>query len=122
MGDLDLVLIDTAGRSPRDEVQIQELRSLLAEARPDEVLLALSSVCQSAALSQAARRFAEVGVTGLVLTKLDEVETHGHWLPLVCQWHWPVRYLACGQHVPRDLVWMDRRRLVKVFLGMESVQ
>lgn len=119
--DLDLVLIDTAGRSPRDEVQIQELRSLLAEARPDEVLLAMSSVCQAAALTQAARRFAEVGVTGLVLTKLDEVETHGHWLPLVCQWHWPVRYLACGQHVPRDLLWMDRKKLVRTLLGMETV-
>ena len=41
MADLDLILMDTAGRSPRDEVKIQELKSMLAEAEPDEVHLVL---------------------------------------------------------------------------------
>ena len=44
LGDVDLVLIDTAGRSPRDEVKIRELADFLAEARPDEVHLVLSAV------------------------------------------------------------------------------
>ncbi len=39
---LDLILIDTAGRSPRDELKIQELKSLLNEAQVDEVHLVLS--------------------------------------------------------------------------------
>ena len=43
MSHLDLVLMDTAGRSPRDEVRIQELKSMLSEAEPDEVHLVLSS-------------------------------------------------------------------------------
>ena len=43
MRNLDLVLMDTAGRSPRDEIKIQELRSLLAEAEADEVHLVLSA-------------------------------------------------------------------------------
>ena len=37
MDDLDLILLDTAGRSPKDEVKIQELRSFLTEAGADEV-------------------------------------------------------------------------------------
>ena len=44
MDDLDLVLMDTAGRSPKDEVKIQELRAFLTEAGADEVHLVLSSV------------------------------------------------------------------------------
>ena len=43
MRDFDLVLMDTAGRSPRDEVRIRELRSMLAEAGPHEVHLVLSA-------------------------------------------------------------------------------
>ena len=43
MRSLDLVLMDTAGRSPRDEVNIQELKSILAEAKPAEVHLVLSA-------------------------------------------------------------------------------
>ena len=47
MGDLDLILMDTAGRSPKDEVKIQELKSMLAEAAADEVHLVLSSTSGS---------------------------------------------------------------------------
>ena len=44
MENLDLILLDTAGRSPKDEVRIQELRAFLTEADADEVHLVLSSV------------------------------------------------------------------------------
>ena len=45
---LDLVLMDTAGRSPRDEIKIQELKAFLTEAAADEVHLVLSSVAGAA--------------------------------------------------------------------------
>ena len=41
MDNLDLILLDTAGRSPKDEVRIQELRAFLTEADADEVHLVL---------------------------------------------------------------------------------
>ena len=56
-GDVDLVLIDTAGRSPRDEVKIRELAAFLAEARPDEVHLVLSAVAGERSLRAAVERF-----------------------------------------------------------------
>ena len=58
MSDLDLVLMDTAGRSPRDEVRIQELKSMLAEAKPDEVHLVVSAVASARSLSKTAEQFA----------------------------------------------------------------
>ena len=48
MSHLDLILLDTAGRSPKDEVRIQELRAFLGEAAADEVHLVLSSVASRA--------------------------------------------------------------------------
>ena len=57
MSHLDLVLMDTAGRSPRDEVKIQELKSMLAEAEPDEVHLVLSSTAGAKSLIATAERF-----------------------------------------------------------------
>ena len=60
LGDVDLVLIDTAGRSPRDEVKIRELADFLAEARPDEVHLVLSAVAGERSLRAAVERFAVV--------------------------------------------------------------
>ena len=63
MGHLDLVLMDTAGRSPRDEVKIQELKSMLSEAEPDEVHLVLSSTAGAKSLIGTAEKFADVGTT-----------------------------------------------------------
>ncbi len=83
MSHLDLVLMDTAGRSPRDEVKIQELKSMLAEAEPDEVHLVLSSTAGAKSLINTAERFADVGTTALLLTKLDEAHSLGHLVSLV---------------------------------------
>ena len=89
---LDLVLMDTAGRSPRDEIRIQELKTMLAEASPDEVHLVLSSVANPATLKQAAERFIDVGANRLLMTKLDEAAGIGG-IPTLGQDVWPAREL-----------------------------
>ena len=121
MADLDLILMDTAGRSPRDEVQIQELKSMLAEATPDEVHLVLSSVASAKSLSKTAQQFAGVGTTALVLTKLDEAASLGNLLPLVRSCRLPLSYLTHGQKVPDDIAPADSGRLAKIILGLEPI-
>ena len=59
LGAVDLVFIDTAGRSPRDEVKIRELAEFLLQARPDEVHLVLSAVAGQRSLRAAVERFAD---------------------------------------------------------------
>ena len=120
MRHLDLVLMDTAGRSPRDEVKIQELRAVLAEAEADDVLLVLSTTAGVKSLTATAERFAEVGTTGLLLTKLDEATSLGHLLALVRQCRLPVSYMTDGQNVPDDIQVADRRRLAYLMLGIEK--
>jgi flagellar biosynthesis protein FlhF len=118
--DFDLVLMDTAGRSPRDEVKIQELKTMLAEAQADEVHLVLSCVASTASLRKSAERFAEVGATALVLTKLDEATGLGNLLPLVRSCRLPLSYVTNGQNVPDDIAASDRRKLARIVLGMEA--
>ncbi len=118
---LDLVLLDTAGRSPRDEVKIQELKSMLAEAQADEIHLVLSSVASTASLQKAAERFADVGVTALLLTKLDEATGLGNLLPLVRSCELPLSYLTNGQNVPDDIEPADSKKLTRTILGMERI-
>lgn len=110
---LDLVLIDTAGRSPSDELKIQELKSFLAEAGAHEAHLVLSSVASAATLERAARQFAPCGVSGLTLTKLDEAGGLGNLLPLLRASRLPLRYLTDGQNVPDDIQPADASKLVE---------
>jgi flagellar biosynthesis protein FlhF len=121
MADLDLILMDTAGRSPRDEVKIQELKSLLGEAAPDEVHLVLSSVASAASLVKTAEQFAAVGTTSLVLTKLDEAASLGNLLTLVRGSGLPLSYLTHGQNVPDDIAAADSRKLARAILGLEGI-
>jgi flagellar biosynthesis protein FlhF len=119
MSDLELVLMDTAGRSPRDEVKIQELKSMLSEAAADEVHLVLSGTAGAASLVRTAEQFAAVGTTTLVLTKLDEVSGLGNLLPLLRSCKLPLSYVTNGQNVPDDIEPADSRRLARMVLGME---
>jgi flagellar biosynthesis protein FlhF len=121
LGDVDVVLIDTAGRSPRDEVKIRELADFLNEARPDEVHLVLSAVAGERSLRSAVERFAVVRADRLILTKLDEADGLGGVLAVIGQANRPVSYLTTGQAVPDDIEPADRRRLARLILGHEDV-
>jgi flagellar biosynthesis protein FlhF len=120
MNHLDLVLMDTAGRSPRDEVKIQELKSMLSEAQPDEVHLVLSSTAGAKSLISTAERFADVGTTALLLTKLDEAHSLGHLVSLVRSVPLPVSYLTDGQNVPDDIQVARAGAMAGMLLGLEK--
>jgi flagellar biosynthesis protein FlhF len=119
MSDLEIVLMDTAGRSPRDEVKIQELRTMLVEAKADEVHLVLSAVGSAGGLKRTAEQFGPAGATALVLTKLDEATSLGNVLPLLRASKLPLSYVTDGQNVPDDIEAADQRRLARMLLGME---
>jgi len=120
MAGMDLVLIDTAGRSPKDEIRLQELKAFISEASADEVHLVLSSVAASRTLQQTAERFAAVGTTALIITKLDEATGLGNLLPVLRLSRMPVSYLTNGQNVPDDIEIADSPRLAKLILGLEN--
>lgn len=117
LGGMDLVLIDTAGRSPRDELKIQELQGFLAEADVDQVHLVLSLVASAASLEQAAVKFRSVGVTSLLLTKLDEAAGAGAILSAAKRIQLPISYLTTGQDVPDDIEAASTSRLARLVLG-----
>ena len=120
LADLDLILMDTAGRSPRDEVKLQELKAMFAEAAPDEVHLVLSATCGAANLLSMTRQFAEVGVTSLLLTKMDEAHGLGNLLPLVRESRVPLSYLTNGQNVPDDIEIAEANRLSRMMIALEN--
>ena len=117
LSNLDLVLLDTAGRSPQDESRLQELGTILEAAEADEVQLVLSSVASESQLRQAARRFARVGVTSLLVTKLDEAAALGAVFTLLRETGLPLSYVTNGQNVPDDMEVADRKKLARRILA-----
>ena len=116
LSELDIVLIDTAGRSPHDGLQLQELKSMLTEAKADEIQLVLSSVANARHLTRSVDHFRTIGPTALLLTKLDEAISYGHLLPILCTSDLPVSYTTHGQNVPDDIQPADPTRLIESIL------
>lgn len=118
---LDLILIDTAGRSPRDDLQIQELKRLLAEASVDEVHLVLSMTSNLRNLIASVEKFAFANATSLILTKLDEAAALGSLLELTREVSLPISYLTTGQDVPSDIEPANTDRIARLILGRDSI-
>lgn len=107
LGDVDLVLIDTAGRSPRSDVRIDQLVDLLRAAQPDETHLVLSATSSASAVETALDGFAHARPTAAILTKLDEAShTAGVLSSITASDQFagiPVSYVTNGQQVPDDI-------------------
>jgi len=120
LGDVDLVLIDTAGRSPRSDARIDQLVELLRSAQPDETHLVLSATSSASVIQTALRGFAPVRPTSAILTKLDETpHTAAVLSAIVASDHFPgvpVSYLTHGQQVPDDIAMADAEPLLSRLL------
>ncbi len=115
MRNLDLILMDTAGRGAKEELKIQELKTFIDEAKADEVQLVLSGTSASRSLCLAAQTFAQTGITSLIMTKLDEVLGLGNLLPLLRNSNLP--YITNGQSVPEDFEVANALTLAHLALG-----
>ena len=103
MQDRDIVLVDTAGRSPREELRIQELRSFLAEGAVNEVHLVLSLLSSPRSLQLVSEKFATVQPTHLLMSKLDEAPVLGGIYSTARRIGLPLSYFTTGQDVPDDI-------------------
>jgi flagellar biosynthesis protein FlhF len=116
MKDCEFILIDTAGRSPRDEMKLNELKGLLAVASPDEVHLVLSATASQETVQMAITKFSEVRVDKILFTKLDEAAHVGVVLNVVRKLNKGLSYVTTGQDVPDDIEVGRGRRLAQMIL------
>jgi flagellar biosynthesis protein FlhF len=96
------LLLDTAGRSPNDEIS-REMFRVLAGRPGVRTHLVLSAGTPVAAARRAFERFGDAQPSRLVVTKLDEVESLGPLVSLIRDYGLPVSYFGTGQNVPEDL-------------------
>ncbi len=117
MADQDLILIDTAGRSHKDEMRIAELGRFLAAARPDQVHLVLSSTSTERAIRETITNFSVLRPQHLILTKLDEAVGFGVILNVLRSVDLRLSYLTNGQSVPADIEPATPRRVAQLILA-----
>jgi flagellar biosynthesis protein FlhF len=99
----EVVFVDTAGRSQRNQEHMEDLRKFLDVLRPDEVHLVLSASTKDSDLLDTIRRYKNMSVNRLLFTKIDETVRLGNVLNVVSESGIPVSYFTMGQSVPDDI-------------------
>ena len=116
MKSCDLVLVDTAGRNPKDN---QAVAQMADELSPDLVptrMLCVAAGTNPRTLAEVLRAFKPVGVSELTITKMDECVGHGSMLNAHLRTGHPLTYYTTGQRVPEDIEAASAERLVRLVL------
>jgi flagellar biosynthesis protein FlhF len=123
MSHYEFLLIDTAGRSPKDTLKLNELKCFLDAAGPngpDEVHLVLSSTASQPCVDLAVARFSQVRADKIIFTKLDEAAHVGVILNVIRKVNKSLSYVTTGQNVPNDIEVGKGRELARRILGTDA--
>lgn len=114
---LDYVIIDTAGRLHIDEQLMDELKQIREVAQPDEILLVVDSMTGQDAVNVAESFNEQLGLTGVVLTKLDGDTRGGAAISVKAVTGCPIKFAAMGEKIDA-LEPFHPERMASRILGM----
>lgn len=117
---LDVVIIDTAGRLHIDETLMQELKDIRALKEPDEIFLVVDAMTGQDAVNVANNFNEAVGITGVVLTKLDGDTRGGAALSIRAVTEKPIKFVGMGEKMDA-LEPFHPERMASRILGMGDV-
>jgi fused signal recognition particle receptor len=122
---VDVLLIDTAGRLQNKSALMDELAKVVRVLRkldpsaPHETLLVLDATVGRNALSQVEAFDRIAGVTGVVMTKLDGTARGGVLVPVAEASHAPIKLIGVGEQI-EDLQPFDARAFARSLVGLET--
>lgn len=117
---LDYVLLDTAGRLHIDDALMAELERIKAAVKPQEILLVVDAMTGQDAVNVAKTFHEKLGLTGLILTKLDSDTRGGAALSIKAVTGAPVKFAGLGEKLDQFEVFHPDRIASRI-LGMGDV-
>ena len=116
----DMVIIDTAGRLHIDEALMQELKNVKSAVEPDEILLVVDAMTGQDAVNAAKSFDDALGITGVILTKLDGDTRGGAALSIRAVTGKPIKFAGTGEKLD-NLEAFHPDRMASRILGMGDV-
>ena len=116
----DVVIIDTAGRLHIDETLMKELQNLKEFAKPNEILLVVDSMTGQDAVTVSESFNEQLGINGVILTKLDGDTRGGAALSVKTVTGKPIKFVGTGEKM-NDIEVFHPDRMAQRILGMGDV-
>ncbi|MCE3232091.1 MAG: signal recognition particle protein [Rickettsiaceae bacterium] len=120
LGGYDVVILDTAGRLHIDEELMQELQKVKEIAKPVETLLVADSLTGQDAVNIASQFNEKVGITGIILTRIDGDGRGGAALSMRAVTGCPIKFMGVGERIS-EFEAFHPNRIASRILGMGDV-
>lgn len=121
MEHLDVVLIDTTGRSSKNTMQLSELRAFVKKANPDIISMVVSSTTKNRDLETILDGYRELCYDNIIVTKLDETTAYGGLYNISKKADVPFSYITVGQNVPHDIKIPTKDDILSLIFKEESL-
>ncbi len=115
--DKDIIFIDTAGRSHKNNEQINELNLLLEQINDCERYLVLSMTTKYKDLMNIINTYSMASEYSIIFTKADETSTKGNILNICYLTGKSLSYISNGQNVPEDIELVKPEKIARALLG-----
>ena len=119
--DLKVRIIDTSGRDSLNQELIDEITEIKKKFQPKEVLLVMDATIGQQAGPQAKAINDAVGITGVIITKMDGTGKGGGALSAVADIHAPVYFIGTGEHMD-DLEVFNAKKFLSRLLGLGDLE
>ena len=119
--DLKVKIIDTSGRDSLNQELIDEITEIKKKFQPKEVLLVMDATIGQQAGPQAKAIDDAVGITGVIITKMDGTGKGGGALSAVADIHAPVYFIGTGEHM-NDLEVFNAKKFLSRLLGLGDLE
>ena len=113
----DYIFFDTAGRSHKNEKNMEEIKELLKEIDNPEIYLVVSSTSNFEDIENIINTYSKFSKFNLIFTKIDETDTIGTILNIAHYGKNKIAYVTVGQNVPSDIEKFSGEKIAKVLLG-----
>lgn len=116
----DVVLLDTAGRLQIDEILMQELKEIKSNVKPHEIMLVVDSMIGQEAVNIASKFNEDLGIDGVILTKLDGDSRGGAAISVKKVTGKPIKFIGTGEKL-NEIEEFHPDRMASRILGMGDV-
>ncbi|MCH7962696.1 MAG: flagellar biosynthesis protein FlhF [Bacteroidetes bacterium] len=110
----DVVFIDTAGRSQKNDEFLTKAKEFLTNANVDETYLVMSATSSTKTLLDIADKFTIFNYDSVIFSKIDEGVAFGNLLNLITKINVPSIFLTNGQVIPDDIISADAGYMAKL--------
>jgi len=117
----DVIIVDTSGRHKLEDDLISEMKNIFKATKPDEKLLVTDAAMGQQSGPQAKAFNDAIGITGIVLTKLDGTAKGGGALSAAAEVGAPIVFVGTGEH-PTDFEKFDPSGFISRLLGMGDIK